>query len=70
MVREKAQQLHIPNSHRRQVHHQYAITMQDVPKIWPDTITSLFHNNEPDEPETPDQSPDNFKHIATACGTE
>ena len=32
-------------------------------KSWPDTITSLFHNIEPEAPENPDQKPDNFKTI-------
>jgi hypothetical protein len=32
-------------------------------RCWPDTITSLFHNIEPEDPETPHQKPDNFKNI-------
>ena len=32
-------------------------------RSWPDTITSLFHSTDPDEPEAPDQLPDNFKNI-------
>ena len=32
-------------------------------KSWPDTITSLFHNIEPEAPENPDQNPDTFKKI-------
>ena len=32
-------------------------------KSWPDTLTSLFHNIEPEAPENPDQKPDNFKKI-------
>ena len=32
-------------------------------RSWPDTITSLFHNIEPEDPETPHQKPDNFKNI-------
>ena len=32
-------------------------------KSWPDTITSLFHNIEPEKPENGNQDPDNFKNL-------